>query len=68
MKSNLYLYGTGVKVEPIPKEIAEHRIKLLNNNLNVLLDVDYNKRDNVRVNDIMNAIKHWRKLRDGESI
>lgn len=68
MHKNDYLYGTGVKVEPIPKEIADERIKKLNDNLHILLDVNYNKRDNIRVNDVMSAINFWHKLKQGDSI
>lgn len=66
MKNNEYLYGEGIEIPNIPKDIANNRIDKLYEHLNKRLDVFYPERDNRRINDIMEAIKFWKKLRDGD--
>ena len=61
-----YLYGENIIVPKIPKEIANERIRLLNKNLHQLLEVHYTKRDNIRIDKVMKAVKHWKQLRDGK--
>ena len=67
MLSNYELYGTD-DVPQIPKEIANERIELLNTHLDKLLAVHYLKQDQVLINNVLDAKKHWAKLRDGETI
>lgn len=68
MKTNEWLYGKGVKVAPIPKDVANDRIDKLNVHLHQLLDISYLKRDDHRVADVIDAIKYWKNLRDGKGI
>jgi hypothetical protein len=67
-KTNSWLYGEGVDVRPIPEEIANQRIKLLQEHLEVLVETAYTDRDNIRVNDVIKAIKYWQKLKTNEGI
>jgi hypothetical protein len=67
-KTNSWLYGEGIDVEPIPEEIANQRIKLLQEHLEVLVETEYTDRDNIRVNDVIKAIKYWKKLKTNEGI
>ncbi len=67
MLSNYELYGTD-DVPQIPKEIANERIELLNIHLDKLLAVHYLKQDQVLINNVLDAKKHWAKLRDGETL
>jgi hypothetical protein len=64
MIDNSYLYGEGVKVPEIPKEVIEERIRLLNENLATLLAVEWHKRDGARCNAIYKAINFWRNIND----
>ena len=63
-----YLYGQNIIVPKIPPEIANERIRLLDKNLHQLLDINYRKRDDVRVNKVMKAIDYWIALRDGKEL
>lgn len=65
MNKQEYLYGKDVSVPKIPEEVANERLRLLDKNLHDLLDVGYLKRDNLRVNAVMKAMKFWKGLRDG---
>jgi hypothetical protein len=67
-KTNFWLYGEGADVKPIPEEIANQRIKLLQEHLEVLVETAYTDRDNIRVNDVIKAIKYWQKLKTNEGI
>lgn len=63
-----YLYGQYIIVPKVPEEVANERIRLLDKNLHQLLDINYRKRDNVRVNAVMKAIDFWKALRDGKEL
>ena len=63
MKSTEYLYGTK-DVIMVPKSIIQERIRLLNENLRVLLDVHYFERDTQRISDVMKAIRFWEKINE----
>ena len=62
MKTNARLYGEGVVVEPIPQDVIDKRVELLNIQLTKELDVHYTKRDSGRANDIIKAIKFWQEI------
>ena len=62
MLTNEYLYGTEVEVPEIPAELIVRRLELLNDNLELLLEVDYRVRDNERVAKVIDAIKFWETL------
>ncbi len=63
MLSNTYLYGTD-KVPNIPLTVCNERIKLLKDNLSVLMDKDYKDRDDSRINKVFEGIEFWSRLRD----
>jgi hypothetical protein len=63
MKSTEYLYGTKNVIE-VPQSIIDERIRLLNENLRVLLDVHYFGRDTQRIGDVMRAIEWWNKINE----
>ena len=63
-----YLYGQNIIVPKIPPEIANERIRLLDKNLKQLLDINYRKRNNLRVTKVMKAIDYWKTLKDGKEI
>lgn len=67
-KSNEWLYGKDVEVKPIPEDVANERIEQLRSHLDVLLETAYTDRDNLRVNDVMKAIKYWEKLKTNKGI
>lgn len=68
MKTNGWLYGEGVGVPPIPKEIAQERIDLLKINLEKQVNLNFMDRETQQINDILKAIKYWEKLRDGKNL
>jgi 3-dehydroquinate dehydratase len=59
LRSNEYLYGEGVEVPPIPKDVIEARLDVLNKHLKKLLEVNQLKRDGSRCNAVIKAIKFW---------
>lgn len=63
-----YLYGQNIIVPLVPIEVANERIRLLNKNLNQLLEVNYRERDNIRVNAVMKAIDFWKDLSRGKDV
>ena len=65
MLSNLALYGTS-DVPRVPKTVCNRRLKLLNDHMKKLLSVHFMYQDNQTMNEVDRAIKHWKKLRDGE--
>ena len=67
MISNLKLYGTN-DVPRVPKFVANTRLRLLNERLGNLMKVGFMQRDNHTINKILEAQKHWTRLRDGENI
>lgn len=68
MKSNSYLYGKNVEVDPIPSEIADDRIEKLKANLAKEGSLDFMIRDDFKVKEIKEAIKYWEKMKTGEGI
>ena len=67
-RKNEWLYGEGVEVKPIPEDVANERIEQLRLHLDVLLETAYTDRDNLRINDVMKAIKYWQKLKTNKGI
>ena len=61
-----YLYGEDVIAPPIPLEVSERRIKLLELNLEKLLDHSFHTRDGRRCNAVIKAIDFWRNINKGE--
>jgi len=68
MKSNSRLYGEGVEVPIVPKEIAEQRIVLLKRNLNKVLDTDYRNRDYLLLSEISKAIDFWSNISSNKTL
>lgn len=66
MKKDERLYGKGVKVPKIPKDIIDERTKLLKAHLAYIM-VDFPSVDNSVLNDILDAIEFWRKMGDDEA-
>lgn len=64
MKTNKYLYGK-VKVPKVPEKVVNKRIKLLNKNLTKVLNVHFMKRDDKRLNDIVEDIDFWQNINKG---
>ena len=59
---NIYLYGTN-DVPEIPAEVVMRRLELLKENLSVLLENTWDKRDNQHVNAILKAINYWENIK-----
>lgn len=66
MKSTEYLYGVSLKELPSMEEAYKTRIDKAKELLNALLDVPLKERDITRINDVLKAIEHNRKLLKGE--
>lgn len=66
MKSTEYLYGVSLKELPSMEEAYTTRIDKAKELLNALLDVPLKERDITRINDVLKAIEHNRKLLKGE--
>ena len=66
MKSTEYLYGVSIKELPSMDEAYKTRIDKAKELLNALLDVPLEERDTTRINDVVKAIEHNRKLMEGE--
>ncbi len=66
MRTNMEVFGKGVNVTPIPKEICEERIHLLTERLNVLFEPHYTKRDNLKINTVHKDLLFWKEMRDNE--
>ena len=64
MLSSDYLYDVDVLPSElqIPKEVIDGRIKLLNEHLTKLLEIEYTQREFTRVNAIQRAIKFWEDI------
>ena len=60
--TNEYLYGKGIEVPEIPKDVIDKRIELLNNHLEKQLDVSYQERDLKLVGQILKALRFWRNI------
>lgn len=58
-----YLYGEDVEVPSVSLEVIERRIKLLELNLERLLDHSFFTRDERRVDAVLKAIKFWERLK-----
>lgn len=67
MRTNMYLYNTE-DVTPIPKEVADERIKLLITHRDELLKVPRAHRAYMQLNAVLLAISFWEKLSRGEVI
>lgn len=59
------LYGTD-DVPKIPKEVADARISLLKEHLSLILSNGVMNADSHRVKKILQAIKFWETMREGE--
>jgi hypothetical protein len=59
--TNEYLYATS-DVPQIPQEVIDERIRLLNENLERLLEVHWLRRDSARVNAVLKAINFWETI------
>jgi len=58
MKTSVYLYGRCKDWGHIPYNKAiEKKIKYANEQLKIVLAVDYRERDHVKMNDLLEAIK-----------
>jgi len=62
MKTDEYLYGEGVEVPEIPRDIIMRRVELLREHLEILLNHSFHTRDEVRVKAIFDAIRFWEKI------
>jgi hypothetical protein len=67
MLTNLELYGRE-DVPRIPETVANLRLALLEERLEVLLSVHFMEQDNTLINEVMKAKAFWTALRDGETI
>jgi hypothetical protein len=67
MLTNLELYGRE-DVPRIPETVANFRLALLEERLEVLLSVHFMEQDNTLINEVMKAKAFWTALRDGETI
>ena len=65
MITNEKLYGKGVFVPPIPKEIVDYRVALLKKNLESVMK-SFPDVDNDILSEIQTAIKLWNKLGNNE--
>ena len=65
MKKNNYLYGTD-DVPQIPWTIIAERLELLDINLATLLREPMDKRDTMRIRDIIKARDYWLDLSKGK--
>lgn len=62
MKTNDYLYGEGVEVPELPRDVVMRRIELLRDHLGELLNENYMRRDTVKIRAINKAIAFWAEL------
>ena len=62
MLSNAYLYGEDVIVPPLDNHMALQRIELLEEHIELLYEVHYTKRDEVKIREINKAISFWTQL------
>ncbi len=67
MISNLQLYGRA-DVPKVPATVANFRISLLKERLEVLMSVPFMEQDTSLINEVLKAIDFWKALRDGETI
>ena len=65
MLTNEQLYGSGIFVPPVPREIVEYRVALLEKNLEKIMR-DFPDVENHILTEVQNAIKFWKKLGDNE--
>jgi len=63
MKPTKYLYGDD-KPLPVPKNIIDSRITILNSELASILLQEWLIRDGKRANDIIKAIKFWESINE----
>ena len=63
MKTTEYLYGSS-KPLPVPQEVIDHRVKLLNKELTEEQAKHYFERDISRVHQIVKAVKFWETIND----
>jgi hypothetical protein len=61
-----YLYGADVIVPKIPAEVVEARIRLLECNLEKVLDHSFYVRDSRRCDQILKEIKFWYEINKGD--
>jgi len=67
MISNIELYGRE-DVPLVPATVANFRIILLKERLEVLLTVHFMEQDIHLINKVTEAISFWTALRDGETL
>ena len=58
MLNNMYLYNTQL-IPEIPQDVIDGRLRLLDEHLSILLDVDMMKRDDKRVAAVLKAVSYW---------
>lgn len=64
--TNMELYGTD-NVPPVPKEVAEARIDLLQSRLRVLLKDSWNgEQVSYDIRKVLQAIDFWQQMSTGE--
>lgn len=66
MRSTEYLYGVSIKELPSMEEAYQARIDKAKELLNVLLSAPIMQQDIHRINEVVKAIEHNRKLMKGE--
>jgi len=54
----MYLYNTQL-IPEIPQDVIDGRLRLLDEHLSILLDVDMMKRDDKRVAAVLKAVSYW---------
>ena len=67
MLSNSQIYGTE-DVPPVPKEVADERIRLLRLNLKKNMDMPMEEQSTWTQTRILDAISFWRKLSHQEDV
>jgi len=58
MLNNMYLYNTQL-IPEIPQDVIDGRLRLLDEHLSILLDVEMMKRDDKRVAAVLKAVSFW---------
>ncbi len=61
MLNNLYLYNTQL-IPEIPQDVIDGRLRLLDEHLTILLDVEMMKRDDKRVAAVLKAVSFWSSI------
>ncbi len=67
MRTNLEVYGT-VNITPIPKEICNERISILERKLEELMLCHWTNQDTKEIKQTGIDLEFWKRMRDEEGI